>query len=78
MRPIGWLLVSILIVLIVATSGRAQAAANETNGLPLVELVREVKIALLQVSEATEAQKLPKLDSAVLEVKTSMKVGGGR
>jgi hypothetical protein len=39
----------------------------------LVDLVREVKVALLQVSEATEAQDLPKLDNAVLVAKTTMK-----
>ena len=49
-------------------------SAPATNALPLADLVREVDVALLQVGEAAEAQHLPKLEKAVLEVNTSMKL----
>lgn len=72
MRPIVGLLGFLLIA---PTGGMAQSAGSDSV-LSLADLVREVKVALLQVSDATEAQNLPKLESAVLEANTSMKVEG--
>ncbi|WP_426420307.1 trypco2 family protein [Bradyrhizobium genosp. A] len=62
-------------LLIAPTSAFAQGAADNT-ALSLTDLVRELKVALLQVGEASERQHLPKLESAVLEAKTSMKLEG--
>jgi hypothetical protein len=53
----------------------AQTSAHD-DALSLTDLVREVKVALLQVGEAAERQNLPQLESAVLTAKTSMKVEG--
>lgn len=72
MRPTGWL---IALLMLAPASGMAQTAADE-GALSLSDLVREVKVALLQVAEAAEAQDLPKLDNALLEAKTSMKIAG--
>lgn len=48
------------------------AAAQEGNGLLLADLIRETKIALLRVQEAAEAQRLPALKEATLEVQTAV------
>jgi hypothetical protein len=61
-------------LLIAPTSGIGQTAP-ESNALPLADLIREVKVALLQVADATDAQSLPKLDSAVLQVNATLKKG---
>jgi hypothetical protein len=53
------------------TTDLARSAENE---LSLSDLVREVKVALLQVNEAAENQHLPALNNAVLQANTSMKV----
>jgi hypothetical protein len=58
-------------IFIMLTNGFAQTGSGS---LSLDDLVRELKVALLQVSEATETQNLPNLESAVLEANTSMKV----
>jgi len=70
MRVIIWLFG---ILLLAPASGVAQTA-NE-DAVSLTELVREVKVALLQVADvaASEQLLLPKLDNAVLEAKTSRK-----
>jgi hypothetical protein len=62
-------------LLIAPTSVLAQTSAGDA-ALSLTDLVREVKVALLQVGEAAERQNLPKLESAVLAAKTSMKLEG--
>jgi hypothetical protein len=72
MRFFAWVF---WLVLVAPGSGFAQLAPNDA-ALSLVDLVREVKVALLQVAEAVEAQNLPKLDNAVLQAKTSMKIDG--
>jgi hypothetical protein len=72
MRSVLWLFGFLLIA---PASGGAETA-TEGGTLSLANLVREVKVALLQVGEAAEAQNLPKLDNAVLEVKTSLKKEG--
>jgi Trypsin-co-occurring domain 2 len=56
----------------------ASGAAQTTNdgAVSLTDLVREVKVTLLQVADAAERENLPNLDSAVLEAKTSMKIAG--
>ncbi len=72
MRPIVWLFA----LLLIAPASAAQTVSNDGGALSLSDLVREVKVALLQVGEAAERQNLPKLESAVLETKTSMKVEG--
>ncbi len=68
MRRIVWLLVFLVIW---PLGGVARPVANEAD-LSLADLVREVKVALLKVAEAVEAQHLPKLDKAELEVNTSI------
>jgi hypothetical protein len=50
----------------------SRPGADDGKPLPLEELVRQLKVALLQVAESRE--KLPKLDNAVLEAKTSVKI----
>jgi hypothetical protein len=69
MRRIIWLFVFLNVW---PLGGVAQPVANEAD-LSLADLVREVKVALLKVAEAVEAQHLPKLDKAELEVNTSIK-----
>jgi hypothetical protein len=71
MRPVIWCVA----VLVAVLGSRAIHAAANDGPLSLSDLVREVKVALLQVNEAAESQNLPKLDTAVLEAKTSMKYG---
>jgi hypothetical protein len=61
-------------LMISLTTALGQNAANDSS-LSLVDLVRELKVALLQVAEAEEGQNL-KLETAVLEAKTSMKIDG--
>jgi hypothetical protein len=62
--------------LLVAPNGAVGQTSAGDGTLSLTDLVREVKVALLQVEEAAERQDLPKLESAVLEVKTSLKLEG--
>ena len=62
-------------LLIAPTSVLAQTSAGDA-ALSLTDLVREVKVALLQVGDAAERQNLPKLESAILAAKTSMKLEG--
>jgi len=50
------------------------ATAAQGDTLSLADMVREVKVALLQVAETTQAQHLPKLEKAVLSVNTSIKI----
>jgi Trypsin-co-occurring domain 2 len=71
MRRIVWL----LFLVVWPLGGIARPVANEAD-LSVADLVREVKIALLKVAEAVEAQDLPKLDKAELEVNTSIKTDG--
>ena len=72
MRRIVWLLVFLISW---PLGGVARPVANEAD-LSLTDLVREVKVALLKVAEAVEAQHLPKLDKAELEVNASIKTDG--
>jgi Trypsin-co-occurring domain 2 len=65
----------IAFLLIAPANALAQASSSDTT-LSLADLVRELKVALLQVAEASERQHLPSLESAVLEAKTSMKLEG--
>jgi len=69
-RPIVFVLMYLLMAL---TSGRADTSSSD---LSLTELVRELKVALLHVGEATERQHLLTFENAVLEANTVMKVEG--
>jgi hypothetical protein len=71
MRMIIWLFG---ILLLGPASGAAQAANDDA--VSLTDLVREVKVTLLQVADAAERENLPSLDNAVLEAKTSVKLAG--
>ena len=51
------------------------AATVEAEGLPLADMIRETKVALLRVQEKSEARNLPPLASAVLEVNTIQEIG---
>ena len=44
------------------------------SALSLSDLVRDVKVALLQVNEAAEKENLPALNNAVLQANTWMKM----
>jgi len=70
MHRIIWL---IAFLMLVPTNGTAQTA-SDSGPLPLEELVRQLKVALLQVAESRE--KLPKLDNAMLVAKTSVQLKG--
>jgi Trypsin-co-occurring domain 2 len=59
----------------VAARKHRATSVNDAD-LSVADLVREVKVALLKVAEAVEAQDLPKLDKAELEVNTSIKTDG--
>lgn len=72
MGRIVWLLVFLVIL---PFEGIARSIVPGVD-LSLIDLVREVKVALLKVADAIEAQKLPALDKAELEVNTSMKIDG--
>ena len=50
------------------------ARSQPGGGLPLVNLVHELNVALLRVSDVTEQSGFPKLDSAELEVGASIKI----
>lgn len=50
------------------------ASADEPTGLPLVDMIRETKVALLRVQEKAEARNLPPLSEAVLELNTVQQV----
>ena len=52
------------------------AAFGESGGLPLADMIREIKVALLRVQEKAEARNLPPLSSAVLDVNTIQEIGG--
>jgi len=60
------------LLLLAPASGAAQTAND--GAVSLTDLVREVKVTLQQVADAAERENLPKLDNAVLEAKTSMKI----
>jgi Trypsin-co-occurring domain 2 len=49
-------------------------ASGECQGLPLVDMIREMKVALLRVQEKAEARNLPPLSSAVLEINTIQEI----
>jgi Trypsin-co-occurring domain 2 len=49
-------------------------ASAETQGLPLADMIRETKVALLRVQEKAEARNLPPLSSAILELNTIQQV----
>ncbi|MDQ0391466.1 trypco2 family protein [Labrys monachus] len=70
MRVILWFLSCFAVMLLPFSA----FAAGSVSDYPLSDLVREVKVALLKVAEASEAQQLPKLEKAELEINTSMKV----
>lgn len=59
---------------IVACCCVSPRASAETQGLPLADLIRETKVALLRVQEKAEARNLPPLSSVVLEVNTVQEV----
>jgi hypothetical protein len=69
MRRIIWLLA----FLVLWRVGDISQAATNNGDLLLSDLVREVKVSLLKVAEAAEAQHLPKLDKVELEESTSIK-----
>src|SRR5262249_2396979 len=70
MHRIIWL---VAFLMLAPTNGTAQTA-SDSGPLPLEELVRQLKVALLQVAESRE--KLPKLDNAMLVAKTSVQLKG--
>ena len=53
-------------LIIVTMLGVSLFPARAATDYPLSDLVREVKVALLKVAEASEAQNLPKLQKAKL------------
>lgn len=59
-----------------AFSLSGQTVWADQNDLSLADLVRDVKVALLQVNDAAERQNLPGLDNVVLQANTVMKVEG--
>jgi len=54
----------------------AATASAKAQGLPLADLIRETKVALLRVQEKAEAQRLPPLKNATLEVNTTQEISG--
>jgi hypothetical protein len=66
-----------LIAVLFGLLGGQPAGAQEATGLSLEDLVLEVKVALLRVQDGAEANALPKLSKAVLEVNTELKAGAG-
>lgn len=49
-------------------------AFGESQGLPLADMIRETKVALLRVQEKAEARNLPPLSSAILEINTIQEI----
>lgn len=54
----------------------SEAAPKASSGLLLEDLVRQVKLALLEVEQSAEAEKLPSLAKVELEVNTVQTRGG--
>lgn len=50
------------------------SAIGKAEGLPLADMIRETKVALLRVQEKAEARNLPPLSSAILEFNTIQEV----
>ena len=69
-------LVSLCVTLALTPINSHAQIAQDNAPLSLTDLVREVKVALLQVNVTAQKQNLPKLDTAVLEANTSMKIEG--
>lgn len=64
----------VMVAIAAAAMAAQSAAAQDSSGLPLAEMIRETKIALLRVQEKAEARNLPPLSSAILEVNTVQQV----
>jgi hypothetical protein len=67
----------LLLAAIIAIAGCSTAArAQDGSGLPLTDMIRETKVALLKVQEKAEARNLPPLSTAVLELNTVQEIEG--
>ena len=67
-RLVGAAFVATAFSLAVAADVQAQ------QGMPLADMIRETKVALLKVQEKAEARNLPPLSAAVLELNTVQSV----
>jgi hypothetical protein len=63
-----------LFLLAAALVSAASSSARAAEGLPLADMIRETKVALLRVQDAAEARNLPPLANAVLELSTIQEV----